>query len=279
MSAPPALLQAFNGYDKDGDQTITWQELADFRARNYGMTPDEVRDQGAISAGDKDGSGTMDINEFGSWLAAGMANQDAASCQDSYRTFDIDGNGYVTAAEMKTSMAGMGTTLTDEEAQAKVQELDIDGNEGLNFEEFCKTAAIDASSNTANTCTYELQTDFSETYDKDNDGLVTQEELKTAMAGFGVSLPDDAIKARLDLGDTNGDGKWSPGEFCKTMQLTAKQRLSELPTGQNTWASAPQAALGLAVPALLAAFLCARRRRAPAGGSPTGAAADPEAVE
>ena len=59
-----------------------------------------------------------------------------------FRVFDKDGNGYITAKELKTAMHEMGMPLSDEEVQLMIKEKDVNGDGVIDYNEFI---AINAS--------------------------------------------------------------------------------------------------------------------------------------
>ena len=48
--------------------------------------------------------------------------------------FDKDGNGSISAAELKFVMANLGEKLTDEEVDEMIKEADLDGDGQVNYE-------------------------------------------------------------------------------------------------------------------------------------------------
>ena len=52
--------------------------------------------------------------------------------------FDKDGNGFISAAELRHVMTNLGEKLTDEEVDEMIREADIDGDGQINYEEFAK---------------------------------------------------------------------------------------------------------------------------------------------
>ena len=48
--------------------------------------------------------------------------------------FDKDGNGYISAAELRHVMTNLGEKLTDEEVDEMIREADIDGDGQINYE-------------------------------------------------------------------------------------------------------------------------------------------------
>lgn len=53
-----------------------------------------------------------------------------------FRTFDRDGNGYITAAELAKQMAKMGHPLTYRELSEMMREADVNGDGVISFHEF-----------------------------------------------------------------------------------------------------------------------------------------------
>lgn len=53
-----------------------------------------------------------------------------------FRVFDKDGNGYITAQELKIAMQEMGMPLSDAEIQMMIREKDVNGDGVIDYEEF-----------------------------------------------------------------------------------------------------------------------------------------------
>ena len=54
--------------------------------------------------------------------------------KEAFRVFDKDGNGYISAAELRHVMTNLGEKLTDEEVDEMIREADIDGDGQVNYE-------------------------------------------------------------------------------------------------------------------------------------------------
>lgn len=59
-----------------------------------------------------------------------MRNKYAVRAQ----VFDKDGNGFISAAELRHVMTNLGEKLTDEEVDEMIREADIDGDGQVNYE-------------------------------------------------------------------------------------------------------------------------------------------------
>ena len=56
--------------------------------------------------------------------------------REAFRVFDKDGNGFISAAELRHVMTNLGEKLTDDEVDEMIREADIDGDGQINYEEF-----------------------------------------------------------------------------------------------------------------------------------------------
>ena len=56
--------------------------------------------------------------------------------------FDRDGNGFISAAELRHVMTNLGEKLTDEEVDEMIREADVDGDGQINYEESALCSAF-----------------------------------------------------------------------------------------------------------------------------------------
>jgi len=88
---------------------------------------------------DIDGNGTIDFPEFLSLMARKMKDTDTEEeLIEAFKVFDRDGNGFISAAELRHVMTNLGEKLTDEEVDEMIREADVDGDGQINYEEFVK---------------------------------------------------------------------------------------------------------------------------------------------
>ena len=96
-----------------------------------------------INEVDADGNSTVDFLEFLTMMARKM--KDIDNEQEITEAFCVlgngDGNGDISAAELRNVMTNLGEKLTDEEVDEKIAEADIDVDGQVNYEEFVQMTA------------------------------------------------------------------------------------------------------------------------------------------
>merc|ERR1712008_353311 len=75
-----------------------------------------------INEVDADGNGTIDFPEFCTLMARKMKDTDSEEeLKEAFRVFDKDGNGFISAAELRHIMTNLGEKLTDEEVDEMIR--------------------------------------------------------------------------------------------------------------------------------------------------------------
>ncbi len=75
----------------------------------------------------------------------GRAQKDTDSeeeIREAFKVFDKDGNGFISANELRHVMTNLGEKLTDEEVDEMIREADLDGDGQINYEEFVKMVCV-----------------------------------------------------------------------------------------------------------------------------------------
>ncbi|KAG0049798.1 hypothetical protein BGZ83_005386 [Gryganskiella cystojenkinii] len=141
------IKQQFSTIDHDGDGFITEKEFIE-ALKNANRNPDEYDSQQFFSTADKSRDGKINFNEFleayhklglgsESSVQAG-GNRDEKHIDAIFRTFDRDGNGSISAAELKKAMAQQGENLSDKEIEQMIAAADKNADGAVDRQEFGK---------------------------------------------------------------------------------------------------------------------------------------------
>ncbi|KAE9601882.1 hypothetical protein Lal_00040864 [Lupinus albus] len=141
------LKEIFGRFDMDSDGSLTMLELAAL-LRSLGLKPSGDQVQVLLSNMDSNGNGCVEFDELVNAIlpdinAQVLVNQE--QLLGVFRSFDRDGNGYISAAELAGAMAKMGQPLTYRELTDMIKEADTNGDGVISFNEFATIMARSAS--------------------------------------------------------------------------------------------------------------------------------------
>merc|ERR1712184_219644 len=141
-----------------------------------------------------------------------MAGANETELREAFKLFDADGDGMISADELKTLITKVGGEMADAEAKALIHAADKDGNEGIDFEEFAQlwTTLHGAEEG-------KMRDEFAK-LDTDKSGYITKDEMVTVISSeFQGDKMEEAKKA-IDKLDVDKDGKVSYPEFILVMK-------------------------------------------------------------
>ena len=136
------IKEVFSFFDRDRDGKITTKELGT-AMRSLGQNPTEAELVDMINEIDTDGNGTCEFPEFLAMMQKKMKDTDSEEeILEAFKVFDKDGDGFISAAELRHIMTNLGEKLTSEEADEMIRSLDVDGDGKVSREEFVKQMMV-----------------------------------------------------------------------------------------------------------------------------------------
>ncbi|KAG2298061.1 hypothetical protein Bca52824_034533 [Brassica carinata] len=146
----------------------------------------------------------------------------------SFMCFDVDENGFITAADFKLFMKNNGKNLTDDEAYNILRKFDVDGDGRVSFDEFVKrNMAIDDENDamakklvtdvTLSTEDMQEMIEFFKALDVDHNGFITAADFQLFMNYSGKKITDEETYNVIRAMDVDGDCQVSFDEFVKHM--------------------------------------------------------------
>jgi calmodulin len=130
------LKEAFAIYDTNNDGVISTRELGTV-LRQLGQNPTEAEILEMIKDLDKDKNSSISFDEFAVLMVDKMRNVDTEQeVRDAFRVFDVNGNGFLSADELRHVATNLGEKLTEEEANEMIRSANVDSNGQINYEDF-----------------------------------------------------------------------------------------------------------------------------------------------
>jgi len=133
--------------------------------------------------------------------------------RDAFEMFDKDKDGVITAKELANVMRSLNQDPTENELREMIDEVDLNGNGKIDFEEFVQLMNRRAR----DTDTEEEIIQAFRVFDKDGNGTISSNELRHIMSTLGEKLSDDEIEQMIQEADIDGDGYINYEEFVRLM--------------------------------------------------------------
>lgn len=138
-----------------------------------------------------------------------------AELRAAFELFDKDKSGTIDKAELGALMQSLGQTLSDSDLAALVTEMSTDGDELIDFHEFCEAMARGADDEQS---PREMAHALFEMMDKDRSGVITLTELKATLQAMDPSLTDDDMANVLEMFDADRTGEIGKHEFIQALE-------------------------------------------------------------
>ncbi|XP_006822821.1 neo-calmodulin-like [Saccoglossus kowalevskii] len=137
------LYHAFREFDRNHDGFISIDELRrTMKKLGEKITEDELREM--MREADQDGDGRVNYREFVKIIRAEdildnhTVDNGPADLMEVFQDIDVDGNGYITADELRGALAKVPDTYTETDIEQMMEEADIDGDGQVNYMEFLR---------------------------------------------------------------------------------------------------------------------------------------------
>ncbi|XP_072376559.1 calmodulin-alpha-like isoform X2 [Diabrotica undecimpunctata] len=154
---------------------------------------------------------TINLTEYG------LSEDQVAEFKEAFMLFDKDEDGTITMAELGVVMRSLGQRPTETELRDMVNEVDQDGNGTIEFNEFLQMMSKKMKDADGEE---ELKEAF-RVFDKNNDGLISSNELRHVMTSLGERLSEEEVNDMIKEADLDGDGQVNYEEFVTI--LTSKK--------------------------------------------------------
>ena len=130
------LLAKFKEIDLDGDGFIDINELR-ARAKLDGVDISEAELKVMVCYGDSNGDGKIDFDEFVKMYRE-EEQDDEQMMLSTFRTFDLNNDGFIDKEEFRTVMKTLDAEFTEEHLEELMKKGDVDGNGQIDYAEFIK---------------------------------------------------------------------------------------------------------------------------------------------
>jgi len=148
-------------------------------------------------------------------IAGQLSEERIKDLRDIFTCLDENGDGLLTVAELKAGLEQAGITDAPEDLQAIVDGLDGDGSGFVDYSEFLAATLDRRSHLQEGVCRIAF-----DVLDLNNDGKITQAEIKQVLAVDGVSeaIGQKTAQGIIDELDKDGDGTLDFQEFMLMMR-------------------------------------------------------------
>lgn len=140
---------------------------------------------------------------------------------EAFKLFDRDNDYIITRNEITDVFTSLGQKVSKEQLDDLLAQFDADGDGQIDFNEFLKMMIIKSSAQLA-TLGQELNHDefkaAFELFDKDKNGKISVEELRTGMHTLGEDITQEEAQSMLKEADINQDGELDFEEFKQCLQ-------------------------------------------------------------
>ena len=130
-----------------------------------------------------------------------LTEQQIEEFKEVFSLFDSDGGGTISNGELGTVMRTLGQNPTQAEIEQMIQEVDVDGNGEIDFEEFCGLMVKKMKESEPE----EELVEVFKLFDKDNNGAIDWYDLQAIFKELGEKITEEDLKEMIEEHDHDGD--------------------------------------------------------------------------
>lgn len=135
----PAMRRMFSLIDLDESGKISVDELKRL-LYSQGYYPNDTELEEMMAEIDSDHSGEIDFEEFVAYCVkrriSRTASEENREIKDAFEYFDKNGDGFITAIEIKQVMGELGQEVSQEQAEQMLAEVDKEGSGRVTLQRF-----------------------------------------------------------------------------------------------------------------------------------------------
>ena len=144
-----------------------------------------------------------------------LSDHELDCLKEAFSLFDADHDGEITVGELGRVMRNHGLNPTEEELADMIRNVDKNSNGAIDFNEFIEMM-LRRDSKVEEDVVHAFRV-----FDRDGDGLISEEELRLTMNNLGEPLTDQEVRSMIEEADLDGDGRINFQEFARLMQSHA----------------------------------------------------------
>lgn len=136
------LKEAFSLFDTNGDGTITSCELGTV-LRSLGKNVSDAEVEELLKEVSVDHEGMIHFPDFVAMMSIRLRDFNSEDeLKEAFRMFDRNGDGMISADELRLALQSFGEQLADEEIEELLREADINCDGQIDYQEFVKMITL-----------------------------------------------------------------------------------------------------------------------------------------
>ncbi|XP_017077847.1 calmodulin-A [Drosophila eugracilis] len=142
-----------------------------------------------------------------------LTNEQIDELKDAFNRYDLDSNGTISVTEMRLALISMGYAITEAELYDIINSVTTEKEHEMTLPQFMQMMAprlADVDSSVTLRRTFNV-------IDRDHDGYINSQDVRTIMLILGEVVTDDEVKDICHAVDMDGDGRISRRDFINFM--------------------------------------------------------------